>query len=103
MAANDVGALDMLGAAEAEGLRVPEDLSIVGFDDIAIASWSRVSLTTIAQPMDDIARLAVELALDVASGSRPATDNIVLEPILVIRSTTRAPQAVSERDRVGPA
>lgn len=91
VAAHDLMALELLAAAEAEGLRVPEDLSIVGFDDIAVARWSRVSLTTIAQPMDEIARGAVEMAIDAATGIRAVRRRVSLQPRLVVRGTTAPP------------
>jgi DNA-binding LacI/PurR family transcriptional regulator len=60
---NDIGAVAILEACEQLGLRVPEDLSLVGFDDIAIAGLHRISLTTVAQPLDFQAETAVSLLL----------------------------------------
>jgi LacI family transcriptional regulator len=59
-AANDLHAIDVLDCAARAGLRVPDDLSVVGFDDIALARIARIALTTIAQPKQALARLAVQ-------------------------------------------
>lgn len=91
VAAHDFMALELLAAAEAEGIVVPRDLSIVGFDDISIARWSRVALTTVSQPMDEIARRAVDLAIDAAIEGTQPTQHVRLEPSLVIRGTTASP------------
>jgi LacI family transcriptional regulator len=61
---NDIGAIAMLEACEREALRVPHDVSIVGFDDIAIAGLHRISLTTVAQQLDFQAERAVSLLLE---------------------------------------
>jgi len=91
VAANDLMALELLAAAEAEGLRVPHDLSIVGFDNIALARWERVSLTTVAQPMDAIARGAVDLAIAAATDDVPVPQSVRLDPQLIVRRTTAHP------------
>ncbi len=61
---NDIGAIAMLEACENEQLKVPDDISIVGFDDIAIAGLHRISLTTVAQQLDFQAERAVSLLLE---------------------------------------
>ena len=58
-AANDLHAIDVLDCADRAGLRVPQDLSVIGFDDIALARIARIALTTIAQPKEMLAELAV--------------------------------------------
>ena len=62
-AANDLHAMDILDCSDQYGLRVPENLSVIGFDDIAIGHITRISLTTVAQPKEELARLAVELLI----------------------------------------
>jgi LacI family transcriptional regulator len=59
-AANDLHAIDVLDCADRAGLRVPHDLSIIGFDDVALARIARIGLTTIAQPKEMLAELAVD-------------------------------------------
>ena len=61
---NDSGAIALIDALEAAGIGVPADVSVVGFDDIAIAGLRRVSLTTVAQPLDFQAEKAVSLLLE---------------------------------------
>lgn len=87
-AANDVTALGVLEVAEGLGLRVPEDLSLVGYDDISYASLPRIQLTTVAQPAIEMGQIAADWLF-----SRVASDDVpplqrVLNPRLVVRSTT---------------
>jgi len=87
-AANDVTALGVLEVAEGMGLRIPEDLSLVGYDDISYASLPRIQLTTIAQPAVEMGQIAADWLF-----SRIATEDMaalqrVLSPRLVVRSTT---------------
>lgn len=90
-AANDVIALGVMEAAEKLGLRIPEDLSLVGYDDIAYASLPRVQLTTIAQPTFEMGRIAAEYLLSVIEGGRRRKLHRVVEPRLVVRRTTAPP------------
>lgn len=93
VAALDRVALEIISAADAIGVQIPQSLSLVGFDDIAIASHSRIALTTIAQPMNELARLAVDTAIDgpsVGVDGEPVT-SIALAPRLVVRFSTAKP------------
>jgi LacI family transcriptional regulator len=92
-AANDVIALGVLEAAEALGLCVPGDLSLVGYDDIAYAALPRIQLTTVAQPALEMGRVAGDWVLSVVAGRKRRVLHRVLEPRLVIRSTTAPPGA----------
>ena len=83
-------AIDLIEAVEDIGLRVPEDVSVVGFDDIALAGLARVSLTTIWQPRDQLARLGVDLLLDRVRGHTHPLRHIRLKPKLVRRGSTAA-------------
>ncbi|HSV92606.1 MAG TPA: substrate-binding domain-containing protein, partial [Desulfobacterales bacterium] len=84
-AENDLMALGCLQAARECGLRVPEDVAIVGFDDIPFASFPEVQLTTIRQPTYDMGRMAVDILL--GNGSSGRARQVVLEPQLVVRRT----------------
>jgi DNA-binding LacI/PurR family transcriptional regulator len=87
-AANDFSALGVLEAAAAAGLDVPGDVSVVGYDDISIASQARVSLTTVHQPAQRIGEAAIEAVLArIDQPGRPAR-RVVMEPRLVERGTT---------------
>ena len=90
-ASNDLLAIDVLETVEELGLRVPEDVSIVGFDDIRLAGLARVSLTTIAQPCEDLARLGIDLLLERIDGSSGPPRQRLLAPSLVVRGSTGRP------------
>jgi DNA-binding LacI/PurR family transcriptional regulator len=86
--ANDVQALGVYQAAREAGLRVPEDLSVVGFDDLPVVSWVDPPLTTVHQPLVEMAAAATELALALGRGERPARCRIELATTLTIRRST---------------
>lgn len=92
VAANDVQALGVYDAAAALGLRIPEDVSVVGFDDVRPALWARPPLTTVRQPLQEMAEAATRLALRMRAGEAEAT-RLELATSLVVRSST-APPAV---------
>jgi DNA-binding LacI/PurR family transcriptional regulator len=89
---NDLVAVDLIETLEEGGVQVPADVSVVGFDDIAIAGLARVSLTTIVQPRDELARLGMELLMRrIEGGDGLPLEQVRLEPVLVVRSSTRRP------------
>jgi len=91
---NDIMAIGALRAAHERGLRVPQDFSIVGFDDIPQAAFTCPALTTVSQPKLDMGRRGAELLFDLIEGKRPPTEtDVPLEVRLVVReSTGPAPQ-----------
>jgi len=91
--ANDHMALGLLHAVAEAGLRVPEDLSIVGFDDIPEARHFQPPLTTVQQDFAELGRRAIAVLLEeIEPGRRePAPDTVVPTP-LVVRSSTAAPR-----------
>lgn len=88
---SDAFAINAVRAAEALGLRVPEDLSIVGFDDSPLAAAARPPLTTVHQDVAGKGRTAVAMLLDLIAGTPPAATDVVLPTTLVVRESTAAP------------
>jgi LacI family transcriptional regulator len=90
---NDFAAIGLIEACEAARIRVPRDLSVVGFDDIAVAGLARISLTTIAQPLDFQAERAVEILLARMDGQAPEKPRHLTVPVeLRVRGSTAAPR-----------
>jgi LacI family transcriptional regulator/LacI family repressor for deo operon, udp, cdd, tsx, nupC, and nupG len=83
---NDMVAIGVLMACSERGIAVPQELSVIGFDDIRMASYVTPPLTTIHQPKIELGHLATEMMLDLLQ-KRPV-QNHVLQPTLVIRAST---------------
>lgn len=83
---NDLGALGLMDALLDRGLRVPDDLAIVGLDDIEQAARARVPLTTVRQPTERIGAVAVDTVRSVLLGGHPATRQLFF-PELVVRQS----------------
>ena len=88
--ANDLVALGLLQHAILAGQRVPEDLAIVGFDDIDFAAAAAVPLTSVRQPRRELGRAAAALLLDEATNPDHVHEQITFTPELVARDSTRA-------------
>ncbi len=87
--ANDVIAVGALEAIQKMGLRVPQDISVIGVDDIPMASWEMISLTTIRQPIAEIGSMAAKLISEaIRKGSIGQPKNYIFPTSLVARSTT---------------
>lgn len=94
--ANDVIAIGALEASRKMGLAVPGDLSIVGIDDIPVASWSMVGLTTVRQPIAEIGTRAVRRLVDrIGHGRIDGVHHDILPTSLVRRNTTAPPLKTS--------
>ncbi len=87
---NDLMAIGALCAAHERGLRVPEAMSIVGFDDIALAAFTSPPLTTVAQPKRQIGVAAVDMLLERIDGARREPCQLLLQPELRLRASTAA-------------
>lgn len=90
---NDLQALGLYEAARELGLRVPEDLSVVGFDDLPIVRWVGPPLTTVRQPLTEMAEVAARMVIDLARGNPPSALRVDLATSLVERSSTARPPA----------
>jgi LacI family transcriptional regulator len=89
-AANDRMAIGALRALKRRGVRVPEDVELVGFDDIELATLVEPPLTTVAQPAFEMGQRSAELLLQLIEGVRPRRRTVVLAPSFVVRGTTRS-------------
>lgn len=87
-AANDLSALALLDVAAERGVRVPEDLSVIGFDDVPEASRRALPLSTIRQPMRRLGAVAADLVEALIAGDAIADSHVVLPTRLVPRATT---------------
>ena len=88
---NDNIAIGAIQAARARGIRVPEELSIVGFDDIEHATIVTPALTTVRQPLAEMGRTAVSLLMRLLEGQRFETLHVELATRLVVRASTAPP------------
>jgi DNA-binding LacI/PurR family transcriptional regulator len=91
----DTLAVGVLYAAYTTGRTVPADLSVVGFDDILLASHTIPALTTLRMPMTEIIRAGIEMAIEVARNGRSAGEPRVqvIQPSLIVRQSTAPPRA----------
>jgi LacI family transcriptional regulator len=94
-AASDLMALGVFNAAEQYGLRVPEDLAVVGFDDIDLAAHMQPALTTVKQPLYEMGRRAVESLLQIVDAPHRATDYLYTRQVLRARSSASAEEQAS--------
>jgi DNA-binding LacI/PurR family transcriptional regulator len=89
--ANDLAAVGALDALHHQGLRVPEDVSLVGYDNIALAGLGHINLTTIDQPRREMGVTAVRLLLERRDEDRSTARHLVVPPSLVVRRSTGPP------------
>ncbi len=87
---SDLMAIGAITTARRRGLRVPEDVSVVGSDDSTLIQYTDPPLTTVRQPADAIGRAAAASLVDQISGVAPMTSEMLFRPELVVRSTTAA-------------
>ncbi|MFI9383283.1 LacI family DNA-binding transcriptional regulator [Kutzneria sp. NPDC052558] len=90
-AGNDLQALGVYEAARELGLTIPDDLSVVGFDDLPLARWVGPPLTTVRQPLVAMAETAARLAVRLGRGEQPASTRVDLATSLIVRHSTAAP------------
>ncbi|HNS50034.1 MAG TPA: LacI family DNA-binding transcriptional regulator [Anaerolineae bacterium] len=93
---SDLTAVGVLRGARARGLRVPEDVSVVGFDDVQLARYVEPPLTTIRQNMAEMGRRATRMLLDAIDGSEPEAA-VELQPRLVLRGSCAPPGKEASR------
>jgi len=88
---NDISAIGSISAFHEAGLRVPEDVSVVGFDDIQSAAYVNPPLTTVRQPLQKMGEIAARTLLDQIEGRVKYVPEIAIEPELVVRRSTAPP------------
>jgi DNA-binding LacI/PurR family transcriptional regulator len=88
VAFNDIAAIGSVRALQDLNLRVPADVSVIGFDDINAASYTSPRLTTIKQPLAEIGRIATQALLNRIHDTQPPRDEITVQPTLVVREST---------------
>jgi len=88
---SDPIALGAIRAVRRAGLRVPDDISVVGFDDSSLMNATDPALTTVRQPIEPMGRMVIELLVGQIKGSAPQNDEYLFEPELVVRASTAPP------------
>ncbi|MDZ7883979.1 MAG: LacI family DNA-binding transcriptional regulator [Mycobacterium sp.] len=91
IAANDMTAFGVIASLSARGLRIPEDVSVIGFDGLALGGRFNPGLTTIRQPIAEMGSIAMDLAEKKATDG--SVDHVVLQPELLVRASTAGPFA----------
>jgi len=86
--ASDVMALGVVRAARREGLSVPDEVSVVGFDDSALMSCTDPPLTTVRQPIESMGRSAVAVLVNQIGGAPVSSEEMLFQPELVVRGST---------------
>jgi len=89
-AANDMLALGVIRALHEANVRIPEDVAVVGYDDVSGSDYYHPPLTTVRQPFDEVGRQAIEVLLAVIDGEDP--DEILTRPELVVRESSGGPR-----------
>lgn len=98
---NDVSAIGAIRALREAGLRVPQDVSVVGFDDVQSAAFQNPGLTTVRQPLRTMGTLAAETVVGhiMAGGEHPPNKHLMIDPELIVRESTCPPPARKQAKR----
>jgi DNA-binding LacI/PurR family transcriptional regulator len=96
---NDVSAMGSIRALHEAGLRVPEDVSVLGFDDIQSAAYHVPSLTTIRQPLQQMGNTAAQMLLKKLAGEK-VPRLVQVDPELVVRESTAAARRIVPQRKV---
>jgi LacI family transcriptional regulator len=90
-ASNDESAMGVIDAARIRGLKIPDDISVIGFDDVPMAAISIPKLTTVRQPLREIGQCAAQMLLDFIQKPEEMQSSVILPTNLVIRESTAPP------------
>lgn len=85
---NDISAIGAIWAFREAGMRVPDDVSVVGFDDIPAAGFNTPGLTTVRQPLQRMGQIAAKTLIDQIEGKADFVPEIAVEPEFVVRETS---------------
>lgn len=91
-AGNDLIAIGVLQAAKEKGMTVPDDLSVVGFDNTVLGTICDPPLTTVAQPIEEMGKQVVDLLLRELGGEAEVKQRVILRPELIVRASTAPPR-----------
>ena len=97
-ASNDLCAIGAMNVLEEAGLRIPQDISLIGYDNTSLAALRHVSLSSVHQPGGDMGRSAVDRLAERIAGERITPNHDVMTPGLVVRSTTAPPRSEDSDD-----
>jgi LacI family transcriptional regulator len=95
-AGNDQQALGVYEAARQRGLRIPQDLSVVGFDDLPVARWVSPPLTTVRQPLNEMGGVAAQMLGELIDGTPLRSTRVELSTELITRESTAAPRETGQ-------
>jgi DNA-binding LacI/PurR family transcriptional regulator len=101
--ASDVVAFGAMSAIRERGLRIPDDIAVVGFDDVPLARYASPPLTTAHLPAPEMGRQAGEMLIQLIQGGRPATRHLLLDTYLVVRESCGAASKVQGQAANGGA
>jgi DNA-binding LacI/PurR family transcriptional regulator len=99
---NDLGALGFLDGLLDRGIRVPEDIAVVGLDDIELAGRARIPLTTVRQPVHRIGSMAVDYILARLRGEQPQVRQLLTPELIVRRSSGALTSQEEDGSRFNP-
>ncbi len=88
-ASTDTNAIGLMQAAKEQGIRIPEDISLIGFDNIRISALPQIDLTTVAQPKEEMAVTAVTMLMDMIDNPAKVSTHRIIPPRLIERSSCR--------------
>ena len=94
--ANDFAAMGAIAAIQEAGLRVPEDISVIGYDGISIGGLKNVNLTTVSQPLAELGTLAATRLVERINNPKEPAKQITVSAQLLVRGTTREPTGASD-------
>jgi DNA-binding LacI/PurR family transcriptional regulator len=100
---NDFMAVGVLRQLREMGVRVPEDISVTGFDNIKLSEFCSPALTTVHIPRESIGRQIFDILVPEDSSKSPAGQEILIDPELVVRESTGVPRGATERQQEKPA